>query len=268
MDFARLHGGAQLIAKLHFISDAVIGESVPRLVGEHIDVARGAVEIREDERRLVFEDFRAVAASGLAFCAQNVHEGVVIHKVYELSRLGAHALIHGLARLKYILRRTVGLRVALFEREQVVVYLHVVYSRALFLHLLQAAYDGHYVAHYARAKGRNIPGVIAVARLAAVGKLGEGAEAELFRYAGAALYEAVEYPVKLVGVSHIEAALGLVCRMADNALGVLLICAELCETQGLAAELYLRRSDELLIFARKSVFLLEVGNYLRREAFA
>lgn len=122
MDFARLHSRAYLIAKLHLVSDAVIGECVTRLVGKHIDIARSAVEIREDERRLVFEYLRAVAARSLALCAQDIHEGVVIHKVYELPCLGAHLLIHFLSRGEDILGRAVGLRVALFKRERVVVY--------------------------------------------------------------------------------------------------------------------------------------------------
>ena len=44
---------------------------------------------------------------------------------------------------------------------------------AFFLHILEAADDRHYVAHDARAESRNILCVIAVARLAAICKLGE-----------------------------------------------------------------------------------------------
>ena len=266
MDFARLHSRAYLIAKLHFISDAVIGERVTRLVGEHIDIARSAIEIREDERRLVFEYLRAVAARSLALCAQDIHEGVVIHKVYELPRLGAHLLIHFLSRGEDILGRTVGLRVALFKGERVVVYFHVIYADAFFLHILEAADDRHYVAHDARAESRNILCVIAVARLAAICKLGEGVEAELFCNACAAFYKAVKNSVELIGLRHIEPALRLVCRAANVALGVLFICAELGKTRLFAVEIYLRRGYQLLVFARKLVFLLQIRDYLWREA--
>ena len=225
-------------------------------MGEHIDIARSAVEIREDERRLVFEYLRAVAARSLALCAQDIHEGVVIHKVYELPRLGAHLLIHFLSSGEDILGRAVGLRVALFKRERVVVYFHVVYADALFLHLLEAADDRHYIAHDARAESRNIFCVIAVARLAAICKLGKGVEAEFFCNACAAFYKAVKNSVELIGMRHIEPALRLICRAANVALGVLFICAELREAQLFAVKIYLCRGYQLLVFARKLVLLL------------
>ena len=57
-------------------------------------------------------------------------------------------------------------------------------------------------------------------------------------------------------MSHIEPALRLVCRAAGVALGVLFICAELREAQLFAVEIYLCRGYQLLVFARKLVFLL------------
>ena len=65
---------------------------------------------------------------------------------------------------------------------------------------------------------------------------------------------------------HIEPALRLVCRAANIAFGILFICAELREAQLFAVEIYLRRGNQLLIFARKLVLLLQIRDYLGREA--
>ena len=69
-------------------------------------------------------------------------------------------------------------------------------------------------------------------------------------------------------MSHIEPALRPVCRAANVALGVFFICAELREAQFFAVKIYLRRGYQLLVFARKLVFLLQIGDYLGREALA
>lgn len=69
-------------------------------------------------------------------------------------------------------------------------------------------------------------------------------------------------------MSHIEPALRPVCRTARVAFGVLFIRAELGKAQLFSVKIYLRRGYQLLVFARKFIFLLQIGYYLGRKAFA
>ena len=73
MRFRAVHGGEAQINRVNaFLCRGIKGKGMTGLVGEHIHVGAGAVEIGEDEGIPVFLHESAVSAGGLSFLGFHV----------------------------------------------------------------------------------------------------------------------------------------------------------------------------------------------------
>ena len=88
MDLTALHAGAGQLAGQVVLHGHIGLEGVARLVGEHVHIAGGAVEVGEHKGAVAGNGF-AVAALGLARAGQHVEGLPLEHIVDEAGRLGA-----------------------------------------------------------------------------------------------------------------------------------------------------------------------------------
>ena len=253
---ARLNGGRLQLHREVLPERAVVGESVARLVRQNVHVARGAVEVREDERHLVRRDAGAVAAGRLAGLGQNVKELAVKHGVYELGRFRAQLVVHPLAGRQDFIGRALGLGVAVGKEHQIVVVVHLLHAKALLLVALDGGHDGHHVVRDLLAEGLDLRLAIAVAAQTVVAQLDVVLMAQRTRLRVAALDELGVQFVELLPMLVKESALGLKRLAAGGAVGALFIRPQLRQRQLFAAEVGHRAGIELLIAGGQLVFLL------------
>ena len=84
MDFRSLRGGETVFRHgLHLVCGIRL-KSVPCLMGQHIHVRAGAIEVAENERRVVIGKEGAVAACRLAGLCLKIHQLMRAHKAEEL----------------------------------------------------------------------------------------------------------------------------------------------------------------------------------------
>ena len=76
---------------------AVEGKGMACLMGQHIDIIRCAVEVREDKGHMIGGESGAIAAGCLALTGENIEQLAVKHLLDEFLCLGAEILIHRLA---------------------------------------------------------------------------------------------------------------------------------------------------------------------------
>ena len=148
-----------------------VGEGVARLVGQHVDVACGAVPVGKDEGDMVKRQAGAVAAHRLALLGEDVEQVVVEHHPDKLGGLGRHLGVHLLAGLHQLVRGTVRQRIAVREEVGVVVDLHPFDADALGLAGLDFVVDRHNLLDHLAAEVGDLLGAIAVACLQQVGHL-------------------------------------------------------------------------------------------------
>ena len=94
MGLGGLHAAAADLQGELVVRDEVGVEGVARLVGHHVHIAGGAVEVGQDEGLLESGDLGAVAAAPLVFAGVHVKGVVCQHQVDEGGGFVAHLVIH------------------------------------------------------------------------------------------------------------------------------------------------------------------------------
>ena len=125
-------------------------ESMAGLVGQHVHVRGGAVEVGEDEGRLVGSEPGHVSAQLLSGPGFQVKELVFLHEIEELAGFGAHFPVHLLGLVHQFLRGTDGQRVAFRELQLLVVEADTVNAQVF---LLAFPDGGH-------GRGHNLPDLL------------------------------------------------------------------------------------------------------------
>ena len=262
---AGLHGGAHELGNDALLHGAPAGKGVARLVGQHVHVAGGAVEVGENEGGMVVVNLGAVAAGGLAVLAEHVQQLIFIHVVDEGGGLGAQIVVHLQTGGQDVVGAALGDGVAVGEEHQVIVELQLVKADALGLGLLYPGHDGHQVGSDLITEGSHLGGVVAVAAQTVVGQGDEVVVAHHAALGGADVDKLVIEPVQLLTVLVEEAALGLGGRLADGTVGALLVGAQLGQGHGLAVELHHGGGVQLLVLAGELILLLNQLHHLRLE---
>ncbi len=111
------------------------------LVGHHVHVARGAVEVRQDEGLLVQIERSAVAASPFVLAGVHVESLRVHHHIDEAAGLLAHGVVHFLCGFEngFLAER---LRIAAGDHDVVIIE-HVIAFDTEALRVLQAELRNH-----------------------------------------------------------------------------------------------------------------------------
>ena len=243
----------------------IVGEGVARLVGEHVHIPGGAVEVGEDEGVAVVRQAGAVAAGGFALFGQHVEQLVFEHEVDKGSGLGGELLVHLLAGGQNLLWGALGHGGAVFEFQGVVVELKIGDAQAPGLPVLQLFGEGHQVPYHRVPEGGDVLRGVAVPALAQEAQLHEVLEAQLPGLFRAVLHQLVVEVVELLPVLVEEGALGLQSRPASGPVGALLVGPQLGHGDGLPLEGDLGAGVELLVLVLQPVFLLHQGDNLRGE---
>ena len=268
VDLAGLHAGPDIFQR-HAVAVGPAGEGVARLVGDDLDVVLGAVEVCEDEGDLIVHDRGAVAAAGFALRGEHVHQAVAQHLAEEHRRLRAELAVELHALCQNVVRRARRTRVSAAELQRGVGKAHrILLADALGLTAIDLRRDGDDIFPHRGAEGLDVLLRVAVSAHAVIAELGIAVVAELAAHRVAQLHELVIDAVEVRLMLLIPCALGLPSGEAAGIVRVGLEGAQLGERVGLALKRDLGGGDELLVFLRQLVFLLQLADDLRGEGLA
>ena len=243
-------------------------KGVAGLVGQNIHVIRGAVEVGENKRHLVGRERGAVATGCLAVTGENVEHLAVEHGLDEFPGLRAEILIHGLARSKDLLRRSLRLGVAVGEAELIVVDAQSIHADTLALGFLDLGDDGHQIRGDLVAELLQFLCAVAVAAQTVIAQLDVVVVAQHSALGVAVFHQLVIDLVQLLPVGIEDLALSLKGCAADGAIRAFLVLAQHGKRHSLAVKLHRQSGVELLILSLQLAGLLHKGNQLRLEAAA
>ena len=247
MHLTGLHGGPHIVH-----GDAVAvhpaGEGVTRLVGDHLHVALGAVEVGEDEGHLVVGDAGAVAAARLALGGEDVQKLLCPHGAEEFRGLRGQLIVELIALLENILGGARGAGVTRAEHEGVVGKAHGVgLAQTLGLCAVDGIRHGDEVLHHGGAELLHVGLGVAVTPHAVVAQGGVALVAQLLAHGVAEVGQLVVDAIQLGLIVLVPLTLGLPCGQTAGIIGVGLEGGELGEGVHTALKGDLRRGDELLV---------------------
>ena len=124
--FVDLRGGSAQVIHRDGPHGHIALEGVSRLVGQHVHVGAGAVEIAEDEGRLVSREARHISAHPLARPGFQVKQLSFHHEIEEFRRFRAHLPVHALGLGHQLLRGSLRIRVSLGEEQRLVIIAELV----------------------------------------------------------------------------------------------------------------------------------------------
>ena len=265
VDLAGLHAGPDVAAR-----DPVpvhpAGEGVARLVGDHLHVPLGAVEVGENEGHLVVHDPGAVAAPGLALGSQHVHQIVVQHGLEKLAGLRGQLVVELFALGDDIVRRALGPGVAGTEFQGVVgVAQGIGHPDALGLRPENPVGQGHQILAHGGPEALHVLLGVAVALHAVVAQGGVALIAQLAAHLVPQVGQLVINAVQLGLVVLVPLAHRLPGSQTAGVVRVALEGPHLGQGVGLTLKGDLGGGDELLMLLGQVVLPLELGHDLRRE---
>ena len=235
-------------------------------MGQHLDVALGPVEIRENERHIVIRQLRHVAAALLAVGREEVHELALPHRAKEFGGLRGELVVEFGRRVHNVVGSSLRARVAGLEFKGIVGEAHRVgFPEAFCLLLVDFAGDRNEILLNRLAELLDIVLVVGDAVHPVVAELEVVLVAELFAHLIAELYKLVIIFVELFLVLLVPGALGLPGGEAHGVVRVALLRGHAGEGHGLAHEGDLGGGEKLLVGHREVVLLLHLPDDLRRE---
>ena len=157
-------------------------EGVARLMGQHVHVGAGPVEVAEDKGSLIGRDAGHVAAHVLAGPGLQVKEPVFYHEIEEFPGLGTHLPVHGLGLFHQLFRCPYGRRISLREKKGLVVEKEPVKAKALSLPLPELFHRRGYDLSDLSAEGRCLLRSVVKALHVQIGQVRIGLKAHFFRH--------------------------------------------------------------------------------------
>ena len=231
---------------------------MPEFVRYHVDVARRAVEVGENERLLVVLERSRITAAPLPVASGGIKRFGSEHLVVEFARKLAHLVVHFLCREKYTLGVGIRLRVAAIGRS-VVVESEVGDAEVSRDLRLEFRHDGHDVGENVLAERLDHFLVIVYSAHAVVAHFDEALVAHVARNASAHLYQTVVDVVEL-GFVRAERPADCAARLASHlAVTVVHKTAYKAERFFLAAPTHFDCRHEHRILGDDCVLLLLAG---------
>ena len=267
MNFAALQRGRGALPQLSGFRGQVAGEGVAALMGENFHVVRSAVEIGEDKGRLVIGQIRAIAAGHLALFGDQIKQMHPVHLVDKAPGLLVHLPIHLHSRAIGVVKAPLWLGVAAVAGDRIVIEFEILQPQPLGLGLFHLYHPGDNLVDNLLTEDGGVLGVIAVAGHPQIAQLHKILEAQLFGNGRAHLHQLVVNLVVFLFMGGIKIAFRLISGPAGLPVWAFLINAQLREIQRLTLERDASAALELLIFHHQLVFLLQIGQYLRRNGF-
>ena len=265
MDFARFH--ARIVHRDAPCVEICL-ECVAGLVCHDLNIVLRAVEIGKDERDVIIGNRAAITAGGLALGGENIEQLALSHHTEERARLRRELIIEFLAVGENVLGVAAGTRVAAAEGERRVRKAQWIrFAETLGLFLIDALGDRHKILAHGGTELLHIGLAVAVAAHAVVAEFRIALVAELFAHRVTQEDKLIVNAVKLALVLLIPSALGLPRGETLRVVRAGLERRELRERVYAALKRDLCRGDELIVFSRKIVFLLQLRDDLRRERF-
>ncbi len=176
-------------------------------------------------------------------------------------------MVHFSSGCHNLLRGSLGLGRATPEHKGVIVKLKVRDAQALGLPLLYLYGDGHQISDHLVPETRKLLWGVAVPAHAEKAQGHIVFKAQLFGLLGAIFYQLVEQIVKLCLMLVKKSALRLYGRLAHIAVQVLLVGAQLGNSNGFAHKGDLGAGVKLFIFRGQAVFLLHKWHNFGGEGF-
>ena len=256
----RLHAAAAQLQGEAVIGDQVGVQGVARLVGHHVHIAGGAVEVCQDERLLVFGKFGAVAAAPLVLAGVHVKGIVFQHHVDECAGLLAHAVVHLFGRGEDVFLAAYGAGIPAGDDHVVVIELVIRNAQALCVLRAESCHHGHHVTQYVLPEGLYAVLIVAETAHAVVAQLDKVPVAHLFGHAVPDMDHAVVDIVQLGLVLLQTPAKDLIALPAGGSVVALAVLHQHGPGQLFAAEFKLHAGHQLGILTDQTVFLHHVGH--------
>lgn len=256
MNLASLECGAEIFGNIAVLCRDKVGESMTCLMSEYIYIACGAVEIREDKRRMVIGKLRAVAAGCLALLCEHIEKLVFKHEIYKFRRFGRERVIHFLACGEDLLGCALGFCVSVGEAEAVIIEIKLIDTDSCALAFLRGANERNYLRRYLLTKTCNFFCSVAVSAEAVIAELHKTPVAELFGDFTSYLHKLVVYFVKFLAVRIKAGTLGIISFLSRLSVGTFFIGTKLCHWERFAVYFNGAGSIYFLIFGDELIFLL------------
>ena len=265
VDLAGLHAGPDALQRDALAVEPAL-EGVARLVGDHLHVVLGAVEVCEDKGDLIVRDAGAVAAGALALGGEDIQQLPVQHGPEELLRLGGELAVELHALGQDLIRGAHGPGIAGAELQRVVRETHGIgLSQPLRLAAVDAVRHRDEVLYDGGAELLHVVFSVAVAAHAVVAQGGVALVAQLSAHLVPELHQLVVEAVQLGLVVFVPLALGLPGGEAPGVVGVGLEGAQLGEGVDPALKGDLGGGQNLFIGLGQLVLLLQLGDDGGRE---
>ena len=246
-----------------------VGKGVTGLVGHHLHIVLGAVEVGKDEGHLILAQAGAVAAALLALGAQHVQQLVVQHGAEELLGLGGQLTVELHALGQNVVRGTHGAGIAGPElQRQIGKAQGIALAQTLRLTAADLVGHRHQILLYGGAELLHVLLGVAVTVHAVVAQGGVALIAHLPAHAVAQVYQLVVQLIQLRRVLHGPLGVSLPRRQTARIVGIALQRRQLGQGVGLALEGDLSGGQQLLVCLHQVVLLLHLGDDLRRKALA
>ncbi len=229
----RLHRDIRVLAD-RIVRHQITLEGMPALMGDHIHVAAGAVEIGEDERRPVIRQIGHIAACLLGFPAEHIEQLVLAHKVHERSGLRRERAVHLPSGSQNLLRRADRSRIALLKIDAFVDVAQPVQTESSPAGLMNPLREGHKILLHLLPEGGHLVAAVAVSPHPRVAQ-------------------------RQIGI--VPHRLALLRAAPDQ------IRCHQRKIQCLPVPLDLRGGEQLVIAGLESIFLLHEGNDFRIHRF-
>ncbi len=265
VDLAGLHAGPGVLSR-DALAVHPVGEGVACLVGNHLHVTLGAVEVGEDEGRLVIGDAGAVAAGLLALGGQDVQQLAIQHVAEELAGLRGQLVVELPALGQDVVSRAHRTGVAAAELQRRVGEAQGIrLAQEPGLLLVDILGHGHQVLLHGLAELLHVLLGVAVAAHAVVTQGGVALVAQLSAHLIAQVDQLIVEIVQLRLVVLVPPALGLPGGQAAPVVAVGLEGGQLGQGVDLALKGDLSGGQQLLVLLGQLVLLLHLRDDLRGE---
>ena len=260
MDFIDFAGTEEIFRQLLAAACAIGFESVAGLMRQHVNICGGAIEVGEDERRIIFRDESAVSADRLVGLRFQFEQLVLDHEIKELACFTGKLPVHFLCTANHEIPVACRSGVPIGKRIAFIIIMELIHADARGLAAAQRNAGGHDMLHHLRAETGHILRIVIRAPHVQVAKRGEGIIAHGFCHFVPDMDELVVNLVQLCFVFHEEARPCFKGGFAYRAVRGLHILEQTVIVADLTVELDLAACRKRLIFAAQPVFLLHEGD--------
>ena len=260
MDLGNVGGLAVIVGDRLAAHCHIAGKGMTELVCQHLHIKYRVIEAGEHKGRLEAGQARHIAGGRLARLVLQIHQLMVYHEVDELAGLGADLVVHLLRCFDHKCVVARGLGVAVGEHHLFVIPHHMVDAEALCLRVIELFAQRHQEFAHLLAEGCDLFFAVVGASLLKVADGDIVLIAEVFTHLVADADKLAPDLLQTRLVRFIEFRVCLDGSSTDRTVGMLEILLHAVEVQGLAVEVDLGGSHDLLILIGQACLLLAQRN--------